>query len=236
MGIKYAVNENFFKKWTSAMSYILGYLYADGSLEDASYLRGKYLRVSSIEKKNIIKIRELLNSKHTITEKSPTSKNGKMGYLLRIGSHVLYNDLTKLGLYPNKSLTIKFPDIPSNYLADFIRGYFDGDGCVMIQKARGKKQSIVIKRLSTVFTSGSKEFLERLARETQKIIGTEQINVYVGHNSYMLSYSTGDSIKIFKFMYNKKGNIYVKRKFDIFCEYFKLRPQRIDDEIKNMIN
>jgi hypothetical protein len=235
MGIKYAVNENYFKKWTSVMSYVLGYLYADGSLEDASYLRGKYLRVSSIEKENIIKIRELLNSKHTITEKSPTSKNGKRGYLLRIGSHVLYNDLIKLGLYPNKSLTIKFPDIPSNYLADFIRGYFDGDGCVMIQKAKGKKQDIIIKKLSTVFTSGSKKFLERLARKIQKSIGTEQFNVYVGHNSYMLSYSTGDSIKIFKFMYNKKGNIYVKRKFNIYCEYFQLKPNKIDGQIKKII-
>ena len=234
MGIKYAVNENYFKKWTPAMAYVLGYLYADGSLEDASYLRGKYLRVSSIEKENITRIRELLNSKHTIAEKSPTSKNGKRGYLLRIGSHVLYDDLTKLGLYPNKSLTIKFPNIPKNYLSDFVRGYFDGDGCVMIQKIKGKKQDIVIKKLSTVFTSGSKKFLERLAEEIREIIGTRQRNVYDGHNSYMLSYSTGDSIKIFKFMYNKKGTIYVKRKFDIYCEYFRLRPNKIDNQIKEI--
>lgn len=69
MGIKYSVDETFFDNWTSEMAYVLGYIYADGSLEDASYLRGKYLRVSSAEKSNIITIRKLLKSEHTITLK-----------------------------------------------------------------------------------------------------------------------------------------------------------------------
>jgi hypothetical protein len=236
MGIKYDVNENFFKKWTPEMAYVLGYLYADGSLEDASYLRGKYLRVSSIEKESIIRIKELLASKHTVVKKPPTSKNGKVGYLLRIGSHILYADLVKLGLYPNKSLTIKFPNIPKNYMASFIRGYFDGDGCVMIQKTKGKRQDVIIKKLSTVFTSGSRDFLDKLAKELQKIIGTDQTNVYVGHNSYMLSYSTGDSIKIFKFIYgNGTKSVFIRRKFDIFCEYFRLKSQKEDSKVREII-
>jgi hypothetical protein len=58
MGVKYAINKNFFKKWTQEMAYTLGYLFADGSLEDASYIRGKYIRVSSVEKNNISKIKK----------------------------------------------------------------------------------------------------------------------------------------------------------------------------------
>jgi len=29
MGIKYAVNEDFFKTWTPTMAYLLGFIYAD---------------------------------------------------------------------------------------------------------------------------------------------------------------------------------------------------------------
>ena len=236
MGIKYSSNEDFFKKWTSEMAYVLGYLYADGSLEDASYLRGKYVRVSSVEKGNIIKIKKILNSKHTITEKKPTTKNGKTGYLLRIGSHILYDDLIKLGLYPNKSLTVKFPQIPKKFLNYFVLGYFDGDGCVMIQRAKGKIQKVIIKKLNVVFTCGSKDFLEKLAEKLKENFGINQLNVYNGHKSFMLSYSTEDSVKFFKVVYNNvKKDIFIKRKFDIFCEYFRLKPQRIDDIVREII-
>jgi len=146
MGIKYKVNEEFFDKWSSQMAYVLGLLYADGSLEDASYLRGKYIRLTSTDKELIFRVRRWLDSEHTIIiYLKPDSLYGKQRYFLRIGSHKLYNSLTKLGLYPNKSLTIKFPNIPSKYLKDFIRGYFDGDGCVYLELSKNQNHNIVIK-------------------------------------------------------------------------------------------
>jgi len=27
-------------------------------------------------------------------------------------------------------MVVEFPDVPKEYLPDFIRGYFDGDGCI----------------------------------------------------------------------------------------------------------
>lgn len=105
MGIKYQVNEEFFYTWTREMAYVLGYLYADGSMEDSPYLRGKYVRVTSIDQSTIIKIRNWLNSQHTITQLKPSSPNGHPRFALRIGSHQIYDSLIKLGLYPNKSLS-----------------------------------------------------------------------------------------------------------------------------------
>ena len=236
MGIKYKVNEDFFKKWTPEMAYVLGYLYADGSLEDASYLRGKYVRVSSVEKENIIRIKNWLKSEHKIIETVPPIKSRKKKYLLRIGSHVLYNDLVRIGLCPNKSLTMQFPKIPKNLLRHFTRGYFDGDGCVMIQKSKGKRGQVLIKKLNIVFTSGSKKFLEKLAQELHKSLLTNQIKVYNGNRSYMLSYSTADSVQIFKFLYNNvRDNIFIKRKFDVFLNYFRLKPERVDRIIRKIM-
>ncbi|MFA5776950.1 MAG: LAGLIDADG family homing endonuclease [Parcubacteria group bacterium] len=236
MGIKYAVNENFFKKWSPEMTYILGYFYADGSMEDASYLRGKYIRVSSIDKSTILKIRNWLKSKHTIVKINPPTNNGHKRYLLRIGNHTLYNDLIKLGLYPNKSLTVKFPNIPQKYFNHFVRGYFDGDGCVRICMRKGKRQKLVISKLSTVFTCGSKEFLEKLAKQLNENIKTKNIKVYNGCKSYMLCYSTEDSVKLFKFLYrNLNKNDFLERKFDRFRDYFNKRPQRIDSKVNNIL-
>src|SRR3989338_4130946 len=109
MGIKYFSNEQFFDTWTREMAYVLGYLYADGSLEDSAYIRGKYIRVTSVERGSIERIKKLLKSDHTIVKEIPKLPNRKNRYLLRIGSHKLYNSLLNLGLYPNKSLTIRFP-------------------------------------------------------------------------------------------------------------------------------
>ena len=49
MGIKYRVNENFFEKWSPLMAYVLGYIYADGNLDDSPYMRGKYIKITSTD-------------------------------------------------------------------------------------------------------------------------------------------------------------------------------------------
>lgn len=236
MGIKYKVNEEFFDKWSSQMAYVLGLLYADGSLEDASYLRGKYIRLTSTDKELIFRVRRWLDSEHTIIYLKPDSLHGKQRYFLRIGSHKLYNSLTKLGLYPNKFLTIKFPNIPSKYLKDFIRGYFDGDGCVYLELSKNQNHNIVIKKLSIIFTSGSKKFLQGLNSAIKQILEVNQNNIYTSHRSFQLRYFTKDSIKVFKFMYqNSHYEYYLKRKFDIFGKYFKIRPSTIDRSIKHIL-
>jgi hypothetical protein len=232
MGIKYQVNENYFKKWTKNMAYVLGYIYADGSLEDASYIRGKYVRITSTEKMTIVKIKKILGSKHKIIEKIPAIKKRKKVYLLRIGSHNLYKDLTDKGLFPNKSLTIRFPDVPKKYLKFFILGYFDGDGCIRIAMEKGKSGNKIIKKLSLVFTCGSKVFLKKLAEKIYEEVNIGIKKVYNGHRSYMLCFSTSDSVELFKFLYkgvNKK--LFLKRKFKVFKKYFGLRKCRIDRSV-----
>jgi len=206
-------------------------------MEDASYLRGKYVRVTSTDKKTIIYIRKYLSSKHTIVNLFPTEPNGKIRYFLRIGSHKLYNNLTKLGLHPKKSLNVKFPNVPKKYLNDFVRGYFDGDGCVFLERAKGKTQPLIIKRLTITFTSGSKIFLKKLGNELRNNLGLDRNKIYNGCRSFQLKYSTSDSIKLFKYLYKNTQNVYfLERKYKIFLKYFKLRPSRIDANVKKILD
>lgn len=237
MGIKYKVNENFFDKWSSIMAYVLGYFYADGSLENADYLRGRYIRFSSVEKYSLERIKKWLESEHNIVAERSTWLNGKARFLLRVGSHKLFNALEKRGLYPNKSLTVRFPEIPKKYLKDFVRGYFDGDGCVFLWRTKGKNSLLILRKLSVIFTSGSKIFLEGLSKKLKKELDLKQKKIYDSDRAFQLRYATEDSVKLFKFMYRNVGfGSFFERKFNIFKKYFGLRPQRSDTIIAHIIN
>ncbi len=236
MGIKYKINESFFEKWSPNMAYVLGYIYADGSLDDSPYMRGKYIQIASIDKDSIERIKNFLNSEHKITEKKSNFIGSKICFVLRIGSHKIYNDLFKLGLYPNKSLTVNFPKVPQKYLGHFIRGYFDGDGCVHFARIKGKRDKLIIKRVRVIFTSGSKIFLENM-NEVLKIVGVEEGKIYSSKRSYQAIYNTKNSIRLFKLMYKKTGvNSFFMRKFRIFNNYFELQPKAVDNTIRKIID
>lgn len=218
------------------MAYVLGYIYADGSLDDSSYMRGKYIQIASTDEDSIQRIKKWLDSEHKINIKRSNFIGGKICFILRIGSHKIYNDLFKLGLYPNKSLTINFPKVPKKYLGHFIRGYFDGDGCVHFARARGNREKLIIKRVRIIFTSGSKIFLEGMVKII-KATGIEKGKIYKSKRSYQAIYNTRDSIKMFKLMYKNAGfNSFFMRKFMVFNNYFDLRPSVINRTIRKIID
>jgi len=228
---------DFFEKWSLEMAYVLGYLYADGDIEDVrKSSRTQYTTIASVDKENLGSIKRAMGSEHDLNYRAPRKIahwNGKIYessgiYCLRIGSKKLFSDLVKLGLTPRKSLTIKFPtNVPDECLSHFIRGYFDGDGCVFLQKAKGITKPMIIKKLSAIFTSGSFAFLQGLAKTIKNRLSIDHDRIYNSSRAFQLRYSTGDSVKIFGFMYkNCPKGLYLKRKFDIFKEYFQTAPQR----------
>ena len=221
MGIKYKVNEEFFNKWTPEMAYVLGYWYADGSMYISE--RGSYLNVTSTDKDTVYKIKSLLRSEHFIREEHSDWSNRKPRFVLRIGNKTLYRSLLTLGLFPNKSLTVKFPDVPQRFLSDFVRGYFDGDGCVNLYRTKGKTQPLILRKLSVIFTSGSSKFLEGLLLNLRKHLKLKQTRVYDSHRSFQLRFATKDSIEMFRFMYYSDNNLKLDRKWEIFNEYLRLK-------------
>jgi hypothetical protein len=72
--------------------------------------------------------------------KNPNHSNA---YSLTLCSKHIFSSLYNYGLTTNKSLIITFPpsNIPNKYYSSFIRGYFDGDGCIW----NGKRKEMVVK-------------------------------------------------------------------------------------------
>ena len=225
MGVRYKVNREFFKNWSPEMSYVLGFVAADGSLEDASYLRGKYLRVCSSDREILEKIKTTMGSEHTIVTIRPKEflfrgkkYVSKERYMLRIGSHEIYNDLFHLGITPRKSNTIVMPNVPSEFMSYFLRGYLDGDGCINIYNRK--------KRLSVTFTSGSNLFLEKLSETISYVLGLKRHNVFRNSRAFQIKYSTREAAPLLKYIYLDTANkLYLGRKYKIFLDFLWLYPK-----------
>ena len=225
MGIKYAINRNFFKIWSSKMAYVLGFIAADGSLEDAPYLRGKYLRITSSDLEILEKLKRTMDSGHrfiTIKPKTILIRGkqyiSKEKYMLRVGSHEIYNDLVKLGITPHKSKTIQFPKVSHGCLSHFVRGYLDGDGCINFYNKK--------RRLSVTFTSGSQLFLEQLSKIISSLLDLKTHIAFRNNGAFQLKYSTREAVPFLKFIYSDVTNkLYLERKYKIFSDFLRAYPK-----------
>jgi len=230
---RYKVNEDFFKTWSPNMVYVLGYIYADGCVIDSHRSsRTQYLTIGSKDCSILHKINRALGCKKPL-DKRPSRlvkyPGGKMHqnsltYLLRIGNRIIFNDLIKLGLTPRKSLSLKVPRIPDQYFSHFLRGYFDGDGCLTLSKPPKRKAYCV--RL--IFASGSKRFLGDIANVISRHVGVKKGSIYQNTRSFNLVYYKKVSLKILRFMYldTERNKLYLDRKYKHYLHLLKSEKNR----------
>lgn len=216
MPIHKSYDVDFFKSWNSEMAYILGFLYADGNITKTK--RGThYVTWYTADKDLLEKMKAIMQAEHLI--KLRESKSGKV-YRMQIGSKNWFDDLSRLGLRPNKTRRLMLPILPKQFQGDFVRGYFDGDGNVWtgyIHKDREKST----KTIQVSFTSASKEFLVSL-RDLLRTSGLSGGGLYVEKNGCYarLTFSVRDALKIYKIMYNAEHKLLLKRKKQVFEKYF----------------
>lgn len=134
---KYTFNTDYFKKIdTEDKAYWLGFIAADGYLNKKGNTVGICLDIKDIEhlekfKKdisftgNIFTRFSRYSSEHRATQKA----------ILEIYSKELSRDISAFGLDYNKSHSLAdIKNIPNDLIPHFIRGYFDGDGCLFFSK------------------------------------------------------------------------------------------------------
>lgn len=206
-------NENFFKTWSPEMAYVLGFFCADGNLTINP--RGShYIEFTSCDYSIIFGIRALLNSNHKISANKRNDRWSKY-YRLQIGSKVMFEDLESFGMTVNKSGTLRLPNIPVEFLPNFVLGYFDGDGnvvCGYFRKSDRKNTSPI---LSVRFTSGSGSFLKMLKDRLAKELNVSGSIHY--HDGWRLAYSTNNSRTLYNFLY-QNSSLFLKRKRSIFLK------------------
>ena len=120
-------------------------------------------------------------------------------------------DLLNIGCTPRKTETLNFPkNIPNTLIIHFIRGYFDGDGCLSFVTRKG------IRHLMSSFI-GTKNILLGI----QRVLGLSQKLHKASHvkNSsdfvFEFKIAKKDSVKILNILYND-SSIYLERKYKRF--------------------
>lgn len=207
------------------MAYVLGLLFADGNLLDSRISsRTCYFGLTSKDLTLIHDIKSILNSKHRIYEKpagwmkirDKTYFHQKV-YRLRIGSKKMCSDLLLLGLTPNKSLSMKMPDVPEPFYGYFLRGYFDGDGCVNVHILRNKLSPSI----QIIFVSGSLAFLDKAKLMIESLTKIRVHNkVYRGTGAFYLRYKGRAALTVLSYMYQDLTAVpYLERKYKIYQEY-----------------
>ena len=193
------------------MAYVLGFFAADGSM--LKNKRGAHFIEFTITDRIVLEqIQRVTNSTHRIARRERGS-NCKTGYRLQIGSKEWFSDLSQLGFTQNKSSSLLFPKVPKRYFGDFVRGYFDGDGCVYFNRLKYSDRKNLRLVLLTLFTSGCRSFLESLWHNLQAhgIRGGSLKNKTRG---FELVFSHKDSIALHRLMYHtdKSPILYLPRK------------------------
>lgn len=153
--------------------------------------------------------------------------NDKDQCRLIIGRKKMVEDLLNLGCMQNKTKYLQFPSsniIPKNLLHHFIRGYFDGDGCVWegkrkIMKVKDKKHKNhfryrVVQNVKFNIC-GNISFITEL----QKVLVTElnfrftKLGVKKSVKNYLqLEYSGRKQMETFYNWLYKDSNIFLTRK------------------------
>ena len=216
------LNHSFFKKWSPEMAYVLGFFAADGSMLE-NKRGGKFIEFSITDRIVLDRIRAVIGSSHKITKRPSRSPKWKDIYRIQIGSREWFADLTRLGFTQHKSNTLRFPKVPKKYLGDFVRGYFDGDGCVYFKKLKYADRKYKRWVALSLFTSGSRDFLEML-HEVLKSFGVTGGSLKRKERGFELVFSHKDSLALYTLMYHTASitDLYLPRKYKLFTKAMKI--------------
>ncbi|MFX0101631.1 MAG: hypothetical protein ACFFCS_18810 [Candidatus Hodarchaeota archaeon] len=160
------LNEDYFEKIdTKEKAYWLGFIYADGCIDDSNKSANFKRLYLGIDKKDESILDNFINAINANKEKKEYVGNEVR---IRVLSWNMCENLARYGCVPRKSNIIEFPNLgDKKYDLAFLLGYYDGDG----------------KQGTTLITTGSKKFLEGIKQEFElnsKIWKEENISFIEG--------------------------------------------------------
>ena len=191
------VDEDYFENIdTEGKAYFLGIMYSDGSVsKNQFYLKMKdedVLQSFKLELKTEAPIRRI--------------ESYQDAYILEVSCKKLCMHLNNHGCVPNKTRVIQVPKLREDLYRHFIRGFFDGDGCLQLN------DKLYHCRFDLV--CAAKQFLEQLR---PMITEHAKTNGYLGkeknYDIWHLNYSGHQVVQILDWLY-KDSHFYMKRKYN----------------------
>lgn len=213
---KYEIDQNYFETIdTEEKAYFLGFLYADGNLSNTR----NGIKITLQEEDRDI-LERFSNIIYRFVKLRPSYGELEDGtprtYLtLEMWCKKMHDDLIKLGCPPTKTFIIRFPTnnvVPDHLLWHFVRGVFDGDGCICITNpARPRidfsSNLIFIQELIYFFVSQGLQCNKPVINDENPLSGSIQF------------VAVDQVLKCYHMMYDN-ATIYMNRKYTTFQEMF----------------
>ncbi len=210
---KYFYDKDFFENInTEEKAYWLGFIYADGyvyySEEKRNYELGIELQIGDIN--HLRKFNKSINGNLEVKITEKYDKRYEKTYrhcTIRLHDKKLVEDLNKNGVVQNKSYIIKFPNLRNDLIVPFIRGFFDGDGCLQLNKQRQCHRFD--------FACASIDFVNKLR---DILYNNYNINSYITQdkNIYRLNIRGLTNAYLFGKLLYDNSTIYLDRKYNKF--------------------
>lgn len=202
---KYNYDTTIFTNENAISYYLLGAYMTDGSIHINVAKNAHSASLSSNDKDWLEDIKNIISPLKPIY-KCPNSN----GYSLSLSNKYIVDWLVSKGCTKNKSLTLQFPNVPDEYLKDFIRGCFDGDGCLCIYTAK----NIKAKQIYSFIASASEQFIIDMRQALTNLDITTSMNkvklcnseidgrkVIAKNNLYRLCLSKNNTYKLCQLIY-----------------------------------
>lgn len=206
---------------TEEKAYWLGFLFADGYVSKNKYLVEVDLKGSDIN--HLIKLNNFIGyeTNHvTVSESKCNNKKFPRCRLWMCSRH-LWKTLNDYGCTPQKSLTLKFPDISifesKDLILPFIRGYFDRDGYFSYMLYKRSEVSIVKPLIGFI---GTKEFLDKIIEYLDLTKNNRcKDKRRPDSNTFSIRITKNDYLNIIDRLY-ENSKIYLDRKYKMYL-FFK---------------
>lgn len=194
--------EDFFAKIdTEKKAYWLGFLYADGYMDNST--KSIRIELKFSDRNHLVKFCTDIG----YPDNRISYRKDRNTYYISICSKRLFLDLKNLGY---KSYDMSIDKIPSDLHRHFIRGFYDGDGSIY---GKGKRWF----GTALIATKDHINVVYKLLPECQKKIRPVSKNKPQG--MYRLeTYSISASSKVCNYLY-QNSTIYLERKYNKYIKY-----------------
>lgn len=232
-------HDIFSKIETELQAYLLGFYAADGNINEKRKTFRIHLQKQDSELvylyKDIISpdARTFTVEEHKTTGRNGQEVNAHESFGVDITSAKLCTDLVNLGIGYNKSYSnLHIPEMSESLVRHFIRGYFDGDGCITIWLSKEKGKSDRVRGKFDICAKSASilnEFIKFFATHDIKI----NLNYLKRDDMYRISTSSKKELeKIYNMLY-KDSNFYLSRKFNKFDHYVNTEVTQLIAEYRN---
>ena len=201
---------------TEEKAYWLGFIYADGYISSIDRA-GFEIALKAEDSNHLQKFNTFMEHRKNNVKLGISKCNGKEFQRCRwnVRNQHLWSTLNSLGCVPNKSLIAQFPNVEiftnPELIKHFIRGYFDGDGCV----SYGNKEHTKV----CVNIVGTEHILDTINHYIPKCLYKQKKST--NGCTYTLSASGRRAFEFIDYLY-RNASIYLDRKYQRYKEFCRI--------------